>query len=659
MPYIFTDLIRRSYRDEMAYRHVGAISQYHRIQASPGFRAAAQYVADQLAAAGLEVAIRRYPANSTSHFWATPSFLEWSCENASLDLLDEHGALAENLCDFAAVPTSLIQRSIPAAGEFEVVAPGGKGGVEPADYAGLDVSGKLVLTDQAVARVLELAVRERGAAGVLFDGMKSVGRTALDVPDARQYTSFWYPGAIQPDGWGFVISPRQGQSLRRKLADGKPVRVRAMIDSRFYEGAIEVVETFIPGTSDGPDEEILLLSHLCHPRPGAHDNGSGVAALIETAATLARLIAEGQLPPPRRGIRFIWPPEMTGTYAWLAEHEADVKRGRWIAGLNLDMVGADQGRTGSTWQLIDLPQAGAAFADHLLSWLREPFLDGQRYSEVPFSAGSDHYILCDPSVGIPTPMLNQWPDKFYHTSADTPDKVSPDSLGRSGALAAVYAYWLASAGLAEARWLGHWMVTRFAVQAGKEAAEAAEALRATENAARRARIWAQYRRQSAFHAERMASALGSLGRLAPEMGAEIADLRAQITANAAREDAWVRSQVDADTLGQTNEEDEPWRAEAMTLIPQRRSLGPISVGMAMPTQAKELREAYWKMSTDAGADHALDEMAALLQYWADGQRTIAEIADLVALETGQTPGDLPLRFFKLLAKTGQVTLKSN
>jgi len=44
-------------------------------------------------------------------------------------------------------------------------------------------------------------------------------------------------------------------------------------------------------------------------------------------------------------------------------------------------------------------------------------------------------------------MLIQWPDAYYHTSADTPDKVSPDSLGRNGALAAAYAYWLATPGM--------------------------------------------------------------------------------------------------------------------------------------------------------------------------------------------------------------------
>ena len=35
MSYTHTELIRRSYRGEAAHRHVTAISQHHRIQASP------------------------------------------------------------------------------------------------------------------------------------------------------------------------------------------------------------------------------------------------------------------------------------------------------------------------------------------------------------------------------------------------------------------------------------------------------------------------------------------------------------------------------------------------------------------------------------------------------------------------------------------------
>ncbi len=647
MTYPYTDIIRRSYRGETAHRHMTAISGHHRIQASPGYRAAAEYVAAQAAAAGLQVEIHRYPADTETRFWTSPGFLEWACESASLVLLDAAGQPQQVLCDFAGLPTSLIQRSIPVTGKFEVVAPAGKGGVAPADYAGLDVAGKVVLSNRPVAQVAAAALRQLGAAGILFDGMEAGGRTELDVPDARQYTSFWWAGSVEPDAWGFVVSPRQGRSLRARLTKGEPVRVRAAVDSRFYTGTFEVVDAFLPG-SDPAAGEVLLVSHLCHPQPGAHDNASGAAALIETAATLARLVEAGTLPRPRRGIRCLWPPEMTGTFAYLDAHEAEMRAGRWVAGLNLDMVGADQNATGSSWELVGLPQAAASFSDHLLSWLREPLLDGVRHRETGFSAGSDHYILSDPSVGIPTPMLIQWPDKYYHTSADTPDKVSPDSLARSGTLAAVYACWLASAGPAEVAWLAHLMVSRYAGRAAADAEEAAASGKGD---------LARYERQHAFRAERMAAALGELVRLDAGYAAHLPDARREVTEIAARELAWLHGQMgDARREGQFAPEDANSATgdEAGMLYPRRTSPGPIDVGMALQADHPELLPRFWALGERGG--HALYDAATLLQYWADGSRSIAEITDFVALETGIELGDIPLAYFRLLADAGLLAL---
>ncbi len=717
MPDRTTDLIRRAYRGDRAHRHVVALSGYHRIQASPGYRMAARYVAEQLEAAGVQVTVHSYPADGRARFWSTPSFLEWDCAEAALHLLNESGA-AEILCDFAAIPTSLVQRSISVAGEFEVVALGGKGGTIADDYAGLDMRGKAVLTDQRPGEVAALAVSQFGAAGVLFDGMRAGGRSELDLPDARQYSSFWWGGLATPDAWGFALSPRQGQRLRGLLANGKPVRVAASVTSRFYPGSFEVVDAFLPG-ADPAAGEILLVSHLCHPRPGAHDNGSGAAALIEAAITLARLIADGSLAQPRRGIRCLWPPEMTGTFAWLAEQgnlgslgnlgnsvaggrgqeaggrsqEANeakeastvtlsgstgqnasrrdtseesrpgdraawpkiAQTNRWLAGLNLDMVGADQCRTGSVWELVSLPQAGASFADHLLSWLRGPFLDGQRHRETPFSAGSDHYILSDPTVGIPAPMLIQWPDIFYHTSADTPDKVSPDSLARSGALAAAYACWLAAAGAAEAAWLGHVMVSRHGASASKRAATAVEAVRCAADAAAAGRAWARYRRESAFRAERMAAALADLARIDASITGDLPVLRARIAAAEADELAWAQAQIAAVPLADPPPDEAPWRAEAVALSPRRLHPGPIDVSQALQADRPDLLPAYRALSTRAG--DALHDQSAIWQYWADGRHTVVEIADLAALETGSEPNDVPLAYFKLLADAGLVALE--
>jgi aminopeptidase YwaD len=667
----YTSLFRQSYRAELAHRHVVAISQYHRIQASPGFRGAASYVADQLATAGLEVVIRRYPADGRHNFWSAPGFLEWSCESATLATTDPNGNRDEILCDFAAVPTSLIQRSIPVQGDFEVVELPGKGGTDPTDYEGCEVAGRLVLTSKPVAQVYHAAVRQRGAAGILFDGMSLGGRSDLDLPDARQYTSFWWAGATEPDCWGFVLSPRQGRHLRARLAEGQPVRLQAAIHSRFYPGSFEVVDALIRGRAD-EGEEVLLVSHLCHPQPGAHDNGSGAAALIETAATLERLLRDGSLPQPRRGIRFLWPPEMTGTYAWCAEHEADIRRGRWIAGLNLDMVGADQCQTGSIWELVGLPEASASFADHLLAWLREPVLQVQRHQESRFSAGSDHYILSDPSVGIPTPMLIQWPDRFYHTSADTPDKVSPGALQCSGALAAAYAYWLAHAGNAEARWLGHRMVSRFTAQAGAYSSETAERLLATTSASKQARLLEEYRERSKFRAERMTAALDTLLRLDREAETELPGWHEEIQAVAAREVRWVESQVASFSLDGTAVE--PERSGAMTeetagrhlqegaqveaarWVPRRLSPGPIDAAMALQAQGGELLPTLWAMTPTGQAGSDFHDLIAVAQYWVDGKRSIAEIAHLVSIELDRNAGDLLLRYFRLLAQAGLLEL---
>ncbi|MEJ2750778.1 MAG: DUF4910 domain-containing protein [Anaerolineae bacterium] len=332
------------------------------------------------------------------------------------------------------------------------------------------MTGKLVLTNGSVNRVHQLAVEKFGAIGILFDGMALAPpvRLPMDLADARQYTSFWWTGN-ETECFGFVLTPRQGQWLRGLLKKGR-VKVRADIQAELYDGEIEVVTAVIPGTTH-PNEQTILVSHLCHPQPSANDNGSGVAANLEAARTLKQLIDSGQLPPPQRSIRFLWMPEMTGSFAYLSRHEADIPG--MIAGLNLDMVGADQEQTGAVMVLERPPDAAASFVVDLAERLREELFDDVetygglegyahfRYATTGFTGGSDHYIFSDPTVGVPMPMFIQWPDKFYHTSQDTLEKVSPATLNRSGTLAAAFAYFIATAGEKETAWLAYEMLARF------------------------------------------------------------------------------------------------------------------------------------------------------------------------------------------------------
>src|SRR5262249_45257196 len=155
------------------------------------------------------------------------------------------------------------------------------------------------------------------------------------------------------------------------------------------------------------------MAHLCHPEPSANDNGSGVAAALETARTLAALERAGRWRPSPRAVRFLWMPELTGTYAWLGLRDAAAPR--LVAALNLDMVGEDQTQCGSTLLVEHPPVFAASFAEELLARIRGEAQDWvtsfsgpghysmTRIAEVPYSGGSDHIVFNDPGRGVPCP----------------------------------------------------------------------------------------------------------------------------------------------------------------------------------------------------------------------------------------------------------------
>ena len=641
---------------------VARISQWHRIQASPMYREAADWVAQTLRGYGLAAEIERYEAREGARAWAEPMFQEWWCDEATLDLFDP-GALAgsqlpaspwRRLADYRAVPLSLMPRSAPADGEYELVAI--DGGDKPEHYAGQDVRGKLVLTRSMPMAAHPVAIEQLGAAGLVFDGMRSVPEVCPpgDLQDDIQYASWWWWGG-EVRAFGFALSPRVGAELRRMIerrrARGEAVRVRARVRSHFADGTIETVSALIPGETD---EEVLVTAHLCHPAPMANDNASGAAAAMEAARAIGALVETGALPRPRRGIRFLWMPEMTGTFAYLAAHEQDLPS--MVAGLNLDMVGADQEQTGSSWLLIRTSDTMPSFAAPLLEALREGYFgqahtfNGQgefplfRHAVVPFSNGSDHYIFGDPSVGVPSPMLIQWPDRFYHTTADTLDRVDPRSLARSTALAAAYAYFVACAGPREAAWLAREMNYRFEVRLARKLQSASTA--ALGGAPPEGPDWAA---RVAFRLNRQQAALASLRRLDPSFDPQPWSEGAATLAAA----AWDRAR---DVL-------ESWRApapaalppEAAGLVPARRFRGPISLGpylRRLPPDERAAAKARLRQHAEF-----MDLPADVALFWADGRRTLAEILDLTELETDVRDAAGLVVYFRLLAQLDLAELR--
>jgi hypothetical protein len=627
-----------------ARQAVAEISRYHRIQASPGYRQAAEWVHQQLTEAGLQARLLTFPADRSTAFWGASSFQEWEARVGVLHLI-EPSDHAGKLADFRELPLNLVARSLPFTGEAEVVVL--EQGTELEEYEGLDLEGKVVLARGNVQRVHDLAVLRHGAVGLIYDGMTEVEpvRPAWALPDAVQYTSFWWQ-AESPRGFGFAISPRQGESLRR-LAAGQTLQVKALIDTELRDGTLEVTEATIPGAGQ---EELVLVAHLCHPQPSANDNASGSAALLEAARALHVLIRRGVLEPPLRTVRLLWVPEMTGTYAYLANHEDRIPH--MVAGLNLDMVGQDQDQCGSSLLLEHPPDAMASFATALLGRLRDQFLPESRtfggsggyplfrYADVPFGGGSDHYIFSDPSVGVPMPMIIQWPDRFYHTSADTPDRVDPRMLGRAAALAAAYGYWLAQAGRGEAAWLARELSTRFRQQVLDQVQSAVTQADEDGPGADELRL------QLAYRTKRHGEALATVRRLAP---VDVAGRQASDDEFAMA--AWSEA---ADLLPRRPTPQSPV-VEGADGIPRRRFRGPVSAGRAAAGLDQAGRDRWWELHQRISKRSRT--LPVLAEYWADGTRSVAEIAALVRQETGEEATELLVAYFSFLADLALVDVR--
>ncbi|MGH9884962.1 MAG: DUF4910 domain-containing protein, partial [bacterium] len=346
-----------------AYVHgaVRALGKHHRVQGSPGFRAATEWLVGELAAGGLtDAAVEHLPADGKTSYAHFKSYLGW---NPGEGRLEELAPTRRVLADFAKEAVALADYSQDADVTAELVDVGA--GADAAAYQGKDVRGKIVLADGPLPVVHRLAVEERGAAGIVSDfPNQKTAWSGLD-PDLVRW------GHLSPyqtaNRFAFMVSLRTAGALRKELAKGA-VRLAAHVRGKMVPASFDVVSATIAG-SDAAAGDIVLTAHLCHELAGANDNASGSAALLGAARALKAAIADGSLPPPRRTLRFLWLPEISGSQAWLVTH-ADLAR-RLRAGIHLDMVG---GRPEVTHAALHLSRA-AASVPHVVSEIAAAWVD--------------------------------------------------------------------------------------------------------------------------------------------------------------------------------------------------------------------------------------------------------------------------------------------
>ena len=446
-----SSLFRNAVSTKRLLNVVKEISNFHRIQASPMFREAANHVMKICEKYGLKAEMLEYEADPDVWYLQSKMFKEWSIKEATLDLVDPEMRLA----DYSAEAISVVQKSYPIDlrnDPVDLVLL--DKGADSEAYKDVDLKGKWVFIRGWLTAYNW--VYEKGALGVVTDFiMETKNRSRADLYNSLTYTSYWYTHAKgEFEGRGFVLSPKMGDKLAQLCRDKwereqSYLKVRPYINSSLYNGHIEDVEITIEGKDD---KTVYLSAHLCHPRSSCNDNASGVSATLETMNVINTLIKEGKLDKPQHTIKLTLIPEYTGSFAYLSDHN-NYEKG--LGAMNLDMVGGKQTRFYGPITLTKTPLALPNMINEMCTYAlqkagQEAFslsddpvaLTNNRVE--PHSGGSDHTVYCDPTIGIPCCMLGQWPDLNYHTATDTLDVIDPEVLKFSTLTAINFAWNLAN-----------------------------------------------------------------------------------------------------------------------------------------------------------------------------------------------------------------------
>ena len=446
---------------ESAMRNLEGIARQHRMRGSRQFRAAAELVLEELKKYGYgDAHLEQFPTDGVIYYGTQRSRPAWNAEFAELWEVKSNGERIR-LADWNAQPLTLAQDSSSGQATATLVDIGS--GTSETDYAGKDVKGRYVLTSSQPEMVVPLAVKRFGAAGIISSAQNQ--RTAWWGENENLIRWGHLATFADTPAFAFMVTLKQARDFQRRLAAGEEVTLEGTVKATRSNGSYDIATATIRGSDPQVGgEEIIYSCHLDHPRPGANDNASGCASILEVARTLRKLIDEKRIAPPRRTIRFVWPPEIEGTLALLNGRPQIRAAAR--AAIHLDMVGGGpetkaifhvtRGPASLPSFVYDVAAAVGEFANEQTAALamtgrsRYPLIANGGGKEallaqmVPFTLGSDHQIYTDSSFGIPAVYLNDWPDRYIHTNHDTASNIDPTKLERAAFIAAVTGYTLAS-----------------------------------------------------------------------------------------------------------------------------------------------------------------------------------------------------------------------
>ena len=370
-----------------ALAHVATLSQQigPRPAGSPAYIRATEYVTEQFQRLGYRVEPQAFPFQ----FFDEP-YLPILTVVAPVDLV-LHPA------------TMIYSTATPEDGVEAELVDVGLGREE--DLRGKRLDGKVAFAGRGQIRFSEKASSAAAAGAsaiIIFNNQPGPAQTGTLLTPSR------IPVVMIPYG--------EGLRLGAWLAAG-PVRVHLVIRTVTERRSSANVIAVKPGTSS-PQEVVVVGAHLdtVPPSPGANDNASGVAAVLE----VARLLAEV---PTARTIHFV---------AFGAEELGLIGSSYYVANrtlavtgmVNLDMVGHGSqvliSNSAGTGSLLDVAERVAGRLALPVRRLR--------------LGSSDHESF--ERGGVPVVFIHTGDDDVIHTPQDVYARIDPNLLAQAAALAA-------------------------------------------------------------------------------------------------------------------------------------------------------------------------------------------------------------------------------
>ncbi len=338
----------------------------------PGYRASVDYVVEQLEAAGYEPTVQAFP------FTYAEEFSELARITPSPRVFVQGSEFLRNTFD-SGTPEGTATGAL-----FVIPAADATDGCEAGDFAGM-VGGQIALIQRGGCgfAIKALAAQNAGAAGVIIYN-NTTGMINM-IGDA---TGLTIPAVFASQAAGENLATTPGATVR--------VKVDFTAEQRTAYNVLAETRT------GNDDNTVMAGAHLDSVQDGAgiNDNGSGSAALLETAIQMAKV-------KPTNTVRFAW---------WGAEEEGllgstyyvdqltDAQAEDIALYLNFDMVASpnymfgvyDGDNSGGTAAPGFIPEGSAQIEDVFEQFYADR---GEPSQDSEFSGRSDYGPFI--AVGIP------------------------------------------------------------------------------------------------------------------------------------------------------------------------------------------------------------------------------------------------------------------